>query len=132
MGMFDFMLGKKDPEVAAAEKKAYEDESKRVKLEKKNAATREAIKRGKEKARGGSGVGAAVKKAGKTGMNVGMKLGEGLISAGKYGASLNWEGATDIPTSRKPTTYKGKGKPKKQRKQKESNEFGFEMPDFDF
>jgi len=123
MSVFDMFSSKKDPDVVAAEKRAYDEEAARVKLEKKNAAMRAASARGKAKARGGSGVEAGAAKVGK-GI---LKAGGSLMKLGEYGAGLNWGGG--VPEPARAT----KGKPKKGKKQKQQPQRDpFEMPEFPF
>ena len=108
MSILDTFMGKRDPDVVAAERRAYEDETKRVKLERKNAAIRSA-------ARGGGG-GAVSTLTG---------LGSKIMKVGEYGASLNWGNA--------PVQHPPARKGRKQKKQAQQEyQHPFAMPEFPF
>lgn len=74
MGIFDRFKAKSDPDVVAAERRAYNEEKAIVKLENKNQAMRNAAARGKLKARGGGGNSGAIF----------QKLGTGIFNAAEY------------------------------------------------
>lgn len=121
MSIFDMF--KKDPDVVAAEKRAYEKEAAQVKLEKKNTVMRNAAVRGKQKARGKSGGSSVEAKAAKVGKGI-LRVGGSLMKIGEYGAGLNW--GNEPVQRQQPAAHKGK----KGKKQVQQNPFA--MPEFPF
>lgn len=119
MGILDRFIGKPDPDVVAAERRAYAEELKKVKLEKKNQAMRDAAARGKAKASDGGSIIPSFKKVGKK-----------LLDAGIYLSQTN---LVDEPERKQHTSSKKKGKKQKKSKRHDDDNFnGFEIPDFDF
>ncbi len=119
---------KKDSEVEAAERRAYEKEQEIVHREKKQAAVKAAGERGRLRARGKIGS-PAEEKAAKVGRGI-IKAGGALMKLGEYGAGLNW--GNEPVQRQQPAAHKGK-KGKKQKKQVQQDPMDqFAMPEFPF
>jgi hypothetical protein len=127
MKLLDRFRKKEDPEVAAAERRAFEKEREIVNREKKQKAIQAAGERGRSKARGTSTSSTSSKVIGDA-----SKLGTGIMTIGNYGASLNWGGEAPAPSQRTISSGKRKGNKSKKVRREKSFEEQYGIPEFPF